>query len=154
MQRPRSDVGSPDGTIVYVAQGNSINGFLIATGAQVFTASGFPSPDGAGVIVSSNALNGQIVVNNNNGVVDLLDPVTKSITPILTGGTRGDYVSPDTNNGTLFLDFSDIVGRLSCGEGCGIGSAPPPSGVPEPTTWLLFASGLAGLFAIRRRRKA
>lgn len=30
---------------------------------------------------------------------------------------------------------------------------PPPSGVPEPSTWLLLATGYAGLLALGRRRR-
>jgi hypothetical protein len=32
--------------------------------------------------------------------------------PIASGDTRGDYSAPDPN-GTLLLDYSDIVARLS-----------------------------------------
>lgn len=153
---------SPDGTIVYLEQGNII-GYSIATGAQVFNsgplAGSSGGPDGTGVITSSNALNGMIVVNfNGNGVntgeIGLLDPVTKNLVIIANGGTRGDYVSPDTNNGSLFLDYSDVVYRLSCGPDCAIGGPPPPppSGVPEPGTWGLIAAGLGSIVLIRIRK--
>jgi hypothetical protein len=85
---------SPDGTIAYSEQGN-INGYNIATGAQVFTSSpaSFNSPDGTGVISSTNSLNGMILVANNNGELDLLNPSTKTFVAIATGGTRLDYTS-------------------------------------------------------------
>jgi hypothetical protein len=36
-----------------------------------------------------------------------------------------------------------------------MGFRPPPSGVPEPDTWLLLLAGSAGLLALRgRARKA
>lgn len=141
---------SPDGTTAYEATGSQICGHNIATGVLVACYGGFPSPDGSGVITSTNSLNGQIIVNNNNGEVDLLDPVAGTFVAIATGGTRGDYVSPDTSNGTLFMDFSDVIERLSCGPNCSIGGPPQPPSVPEPSTMALLGISLAGLGLIRR----
>ena len=145
---------SPDGKTVYGESGGSIFGFNIATGHQVFN-SGFLAggPDGMGVISSNNQLNGDLIVNfNGNGVntgfVDLLDPNTLQLTVIASGGTRGDYASPDPTNGTLFLDYSDKVYRLSCGPNCGIGNNP----TPEPGSIMLFGSGMLGIAGVLRRR--
>jgi len=89
-----------------------------------------------------------VVVNNNDGTVTLIDPVTSTETVIATGGTRGDFVSGDTNNGTLFLSQYEQVARLSCGTNCSIGTP-----VPEPGTvgMMLFGLGLCGVVARRRR---
>lgn len=116
---------STDGQTAYVEQSPKINGYDITSGALVFSSPNFPSPDGTGVIRSTNpSLNGKIIVNDNNGTIYLLDPVTNTFITIATGGSRGDFTSPDTNNGTLFLDYADAVARLSCGVGCTIGSDP------------------------------
>lgn len=146
---------SPDGRTVYgeFQANDSIVGYNILTGAQVFN-SGFLNggPDGAGVIVSNSSLNGDLVINfNGNGVdsgfVGLLDPHTLQLTIIATGGTRGDYAAPDTTNGTLFLDYSDVVYRLDCGQNCGIGNQ-----TPEPGTLGTFGSGLIGLACVLFRK--
>jgi WD40 repeat protein len=144
---------SPNGTIAYVENG-VIQAYDLGTGTLIRSFPNFGhGPDGTGVI-SGGKLNGDIIVNNNDGTVGLLDPTKPDGDPnqfiiIATGGTRGDFVSPDLTNGTLFLSQNEQVARLSCGPGCSIGG--PPPGVPEPGTLLLLGMGLAGLASIRRR---
>ncbi len=138
---------SPDGKTAYSEQG-SINGYTDAPGgAQVFNSgSQFPSPDGTGVI-SGGTFNGDIIVNDNSGSIFLLNPTTKVSDMIASGGTRGDYTQADTNNGSLLLDYSDIVARLTCPD-C---SFVPPT-VPEPATWTMMLIGFAGLGFLGYRR--
>jgi hypothetical protein len=148
---------SPDGQTVYIAQfGQNVTGYNVHTGAQVFTGPkpvGSYFPDGTGVISSSNALNGDIVVNDNGGNLYLINPVLNTITLIGTNANeRGDYTSPDFSNGTLLLDYTDEVERLSCGPGCGIGSGPPPTTTPEPGTLMLLGVSLLGLAGVAKRK--
>ena len=127
---------SPDGKTVY---STGVTGFDIATGAVVFSTFGVPEADGMGVI-SGGALNGDIVVNSNDGSVYLLDKLGDQ-TIIADNGSRGDYTSPDRTNGSLLLTQSDSIWRLSVAGGT-IGGGPT---VPEPSTWAMMLLGFVGL---------
>ena len=141
---------SPDGKTVY---NTGITGYDIATGTIVYGPHFVSGADGMGIISSSNALNGNIVVNTNFGQLILLDPTGANPDIVIAdSGSRGDYTTPDPN-GTLLITQSDSIMRLSCGRDCGIGTSPPPTGAPEPITLSLFGAGLAGVGAMRRRRK-
>ena len=141
---------SPDGKIVYVENNNnSILGFDIATHAQVFGASSSHSPDGTGAI-AGGLYNGYVIANNNDGTVSLINPTGTTQTIIASGGTRGDFTSPDTNNGTLLLSEYDFSYRLGAPGGSF-------GGVPEPGTLTLFGIGIAGIAGygwLRRKRSA
>ena len=149
---------SPDGQTVYIEISGGVKAYNVHTGALIQTLAapgGLYAPDGTGVISSSNFLNGQVVINDNYGNLYLADPVAHTITLIGSNANeRGDYTSPDFSNGTLLLVYSDQVARLSCGLGCSIGSAPPLSSVPEPSSVLLISTGLAGLIGACVRRKS
>lgn len=113
------------------------------------------SADGTGVI-TGGALNGDLVINNNNGDVDLWDSGTHSIITLATGASpggadRGDYVAIDTK-GCLFLDEGNRVDRL-CLAGASIGD-PNGKHLPEPTSALLVGAALLGVGAAARRRRA
>jgi len=143
---------SPDGTVAYLAIGVGVQSYSIATGALLGSFALGGGPDGTGVI-SGGPLNGRVVVNDNNGTVVLLDPSRPVGDParsivIASGGTRGDFVSPDTSNGTLFLSQNEQVARLSCGPGCSIGSVGPE--VPEPTTLALVSGAMIALLLLKR----
>jgi len=149
---------SPNGTVAYVEEnGNRILGYSLTSpnpNVPVFDSGVLPGgPDGTGVI-SGGLLNGDIVVNNNDGTLALIDPTLLPGDPgyytvVASGGSRGDLVAPDTSNGTLFLTQYEEMQRLSCGPGCAIGST-----VPEPSTITVLATALIGLWAMRRRALA
>ena len=146
---------SNDGQIVYSVQFGVIKGYKISDGTLVYTSQAIPGdPDGIGIISSTNAYNGDFLVNTNSGSVYLLDPIANSLVEIATGGARGDYVSPDLSNGTLFLDFADVVARIGCGANCSIGSSITITSAPEPADLVLSATGLLlmGLGLLARRR--
>jgi hypothetical protein len=135
---------SPDGKTVY---NTGVTGYDIATGNVVYGTFGVPEADGMGVI-SCGALNGDIVVNSNDGSVYLLDQLG-DLTIIADNGSRGDYTSPDRTNGSLLLTQSDSIWRLSIAGGT-IGGGPTP-GVPEPSTWAMMLIGFVGLGVAGRR---
>ena len=139
---------SPDGKTVYGAAAGHVFGWNIATGILVFTSDFIGSPDGTGIIEGASIFAGYIISNNNDGTVALINPTTGHFDIIAAGGSRGDYVGLDGNNGSLFLTQTSTVDRLSCGPGCFF--VPPPQ-VPEPSTITLFGLAVVGVAIIRRR---
>jgi hypothetical protein len=127
---------SPDGKTVY---NTGVTGFDIATGAVVYGTFGVSDADGMGVI-SGGALNGDIVVNSNDGFVALLDAAGNE-TIIADSGSRGDYTSADRTDGSLLLTQSDSIWRLKVAGGV-IGGGPT---VPEPSTWAMMLLGFVSL---------
>ena len=134
---------SPNGQIAYVAISNGIAAYNLSTGSFVnFWGVGHPT-DGTGVI-TGGMFNGDIVVNNNDGTVGLFDPTTGTYSTIASGGTRGDWVSLDTNNGSLFLSQFEQIARLSCGANCTFGSTPEPPSLDLMGAGILCVAGALG----------
>jgi hypothetical protein len=141
---------SPDGTKAFVEVNGNISVYDLTTHAllAVYSGNGH-GPDGTGAI-SGGKFDGFIVVNNNDGTVGLINPTTGIEDIIAAGGNRGDFVSPDTSNGTLFISQEDAIDRLSCGPGCTIGVG----SVPEPSTWAMMLLGFVGVGFMAYRRKS
>ena len=139
--RPDGVSVSPDGKIAYVENGGIIQSYDIATGALIrsYFSTGGHGADGTGVITGGK-YNGDVIVNNNDGTLVLLDVANDTSLIIASGGTRGDFTSADTSNGTLFISQIEQVLRLSCGAGCTIGG--PSNNVPEPEAIALVALAL------------
>jgi len=141
---------SADGSILYAEVNGHIIGYNTSTAAKVFD-SGFISGGPDGTVIGQGPLLGNIFVNTNNGNLIEVNLTTLTETIIGTGGTRGDFVTVDTTNGSLLVTQTSTVLRLT-----------PPAGgftspVPEPSTIL---PGIMSAFAIglacwrRQRRKA
>lgn len=140
---------SNDGSILYAAlQTGHLVGFNTATGTSVFD-SGFIPGGIDGAAFGSGNLAGNVFVNTNDGHLIQVNLSTLAQTTLVSGGSRGDFVLVDANNGTLLFTQTDSVLRLIAPEGGGFG----PSPVPEPETYAMMLAGLGLLGFISRRRK-
>jgi hypothetical protein len=142
---------SPDGKTLYTAIGG-VQGFNVATGALVFNSapiSGFPD----GIALGAGSLAGLAFVNTNDGnfwEVSLNNPSPGPVL-IATGGSRGDFVSPDPYNNSLLLSQSDRVFRLTAPPNGGFVGGPA---APAPATLAQLAAGAIALagYGLGRRK--
>jgi sugar lactone lactonase YvrE len=138
------------GSILYAAGFNSqsIIGFDTLTHATVFDSGFVPGqPDGI-AIGASGPLAGKIYVNTNGGELIEIDLATKVQLVMLTGGSRGDFVSVDPYNGTLLITQTDQILRLTPINGGFEGAT-----TPLPATLPLFVSGLGALVFLTYLKK-
>jgi hypothetical protein len=140
---------SADGKTLYVAatQTGHILGFDTATRASVFD-SGLIAGGIDGLALGAGQFANVLFVNLNNGTLLELDLTTKQQTVIADGGSRGDFVVVDPNDGSLLVTQTDRILRLS-----GATFVPPvTTPIPEPTGLTLLAVGV--LCALGYSRKA
>jgi hypothetical protein len=91
--------------------GDRVQGFDITTKAMVFdsgTISGGPD----GIALGKGPVAGNLFVNTNGGTLVEVNLATAAQTIIASGGSRGDFVTVDPNNATLFVTQSDRIMRL------------------------------------------
>ena len=62
---------------------------------------------------------------------------------MVLGSLDGLYIEGDWHSGSDFSGLDNVI--LNAGV--------PPSSVPEPSTWFLFATGLVGVLGYGRRQK-
>lgn len=138
------------GTIVYAEVGGHIKGFDTTSGMQVFDSGAIAGgPDGTAIGLTG-AIANELFVNTNGGTVVQIDLNTLAQTTILTGGSRGDFVTVDPLTDSLLITQTDSLLRLTPINGTFTGS------VPEPSTWAMMIIGFAGIsfLAYRRRNSA
>jgi len=139
---------TPDGSTLYAEQGGVIYGFKTSDGTQVFAS---PFINGAdGTALGFGSLGGLIFVNTNFGDLFEVNLGTLGVTNLVTGGTRGDFVTADPNGSLLFTQTSDIW-RLTPPSGGCIGNQCTVT-VPEPATLALLGVAFAGMGWARRRK--
>jgi hypothetical protein len=101
----------PSAGILYAATYGRVRGFNITTKAMVFdsgTIAGGPD----GIALGTGPVAGDLFANTNGGTVVEVNLATAAQTIIASGGSRGDFVSVDSNNGTLLVTQSDRIMRL------------------------------------------
>jgi hypothetical protein len=99
------------GILYAAAAGNRVQGFNIATKALLYD-SGMISGRPDGIALGTGPVAGNLFVNTNGGTVVEVNLATAARTIIASGGSRGDFVTVDPNNGTLLLTQSDRIMRL------------------------------------------
>lgn len=134
---------SADGRTLYAAGNNHIVGFSTATRTLTYDSGANTVYSADGIVVGAGAFTGDIFTNTNDGRLVEISLATNAQTLIASGGSRGDALTFDPQNGTLLIDQTDSILRLG-----------GTSVVPEPNviTCLGLCTGLLALLRRSRRR--
>ena len=94
-----------------------------------------------------------------NSYSDAFGLASDGSTLYMSSGTKIYTVNPTTGALTFYYDYyqsglGPANGLAMEGEGATAGLTPPPSGVPEPSTWTIMAGGIGLLGLSLRRRKS
>jgi hypothetical protein len=119
---------------LYAATASQVVGWDVQSKVQMFTSQMIAgNPDG--IAVGTGGTAGFLIVNTNAGNLDLIYLPANSLSVIASGGSRGDFVTVDPNNGTLLITQSDRIARLiPPSGGTFVGNpTPTPTGSPTPT---------------------
>ena len=111
---------SPDGKTVYAVEQRDdalgrVIGFDTATHAKVFDSGPIGGMFGEvdGVALGIKKLAGQLFVNTHNGEVYSIDLATRLQTLIADGGSRGDFLTVNPEDGSILVTQSDSLLRLT-----------------------------------------
>jgi hypothetical protein len=138
-------VFSPDGSTIYASNllssdpnNGHVFGFNTTSKAQVFD-SGNISGGPMGMFLGTGAQSGKLFVITIGGTLLSVDLSTSAQTVLASGGSRGEFIAVDPNDGSILIDQSDSIVRVT--------------GVPEPAGTIACAIGAAIVLSSRRRAR-
>lgn len=144
LNNPESMAVSSDGTTLYVGMSASpgdILGYKIADKSLVFDYAQTPNHLSldlwSGISLGSGTLDGKLVGYTNAGSVYQIDltplgSASGTTVTLATGGTRGCLVGTDPN-GSLLVNETDQIARLTPGAGGRLGNGPPTIQITSPS---------------------
>jgi hypothetical protein len=134
---------SPDGKMLYAANNDRILGFTIPRAELTFNSGEIPGADGCAI--GTGVFAGKLFVNATDGRLWQVDLTTGEKVVLASGGSRGDFVTPDPNDGSLLITQSDRILRLRASGGGAFGGI---SFVLSETSAEVTAGGGTGTVSI------
>jgi hypothetical protein len=124
---------SRDGKTLYAAvSDDSVQAIKLSNPTALVFNSAVPKADG--IALGTGFLAGDLFVNTNSGNLYEINLTTRVQTLIATGGSRGDFIQVDPNDGSLLLTQTDSILRLSAPSSVGFVSIPEPSSLAMTLT--------------------